>query len=85
MGNSRCQDTGLARAGTREHQHGTINTFHRVALLGIETRDIIRGRAAARARGHGPRGNTAGFRRGCSGFIVKERYVVTNGSHCVSM
>ena len=35
-----------------KHQHRPVQRFHRLALLGIEPGEILRGRGRARARGN---------------------------------
>ena len=48
----RGQHAGLAGAGAGQHQHRAVQRFHRLALLGIEPGEILRGRGRARARGN---------------------------------
>jgi hypothetical protein len=47
MREARGQDAGLPGSGTSEHQQRPVDGLHRVALLGVETREIV-GHAAAR-------------------------------------
>ena len=51
MGDAAGQHARLAGAGAGQHQHRTIQRFHRLALLGIEAGEILRGRSRPGARG----------------------------------
>ena len=51
MGDARGQHARLAGAGAGQHQHGSIQRLHRLALLGIEPGKILRRRGRTRARG----------------------------------
>ena len=46
------QHAGLAGAGAGQHQHRSVQRFHRLALLGIEAGEILRRGGRARARGN---------------------------------
>ena len=52
VGDARGQHPGFAGAGARQHQHGSVQRFHRLALLGIEPGEILRGRGRPGARGN---------------------------------
>ncbi len=51
MGDPAGQHPGLAGAGPGQHQNRPVQRFHRLALLGIEAREILRGRGRAGTRG----------------------------------
>jgi hypothetical protein len=52
VGDARGQHACFAGAGAGQHQHRSIQGFHRLALLGIEPGEILRGRGRAGARGN---------------------------------
>ena len=52
VGDAAGQHAGLAGAGARQHQHRAVQRFHRLALLGIEAGEILRGRGRPRTRGN---------------------------------
>ncbi len=56
MGDPAGQHPGLAGAGAGQHQNRAIQRFHRFALLGIEAREILRGRRRPGARGNAASG-----------------------------
>ena len=51
VGDARGQHAGLAGAGAGQHQHRAVERLHRLALLGIEARQILRAGRRPRARG----------------------------------
>jgi len=51
VGDAAGQHAGLAGAGPGQHQHRSVQRFHRLALLGIEAGEILRGRGRTRTRG----------------------------------
>ena len=51
VGDAAGQHAGLAGAGARQHQHRSVQRFHRLALFGIEAGEILRGRGRPGARG----------------------------------
>jgi hypothetical protein len=51
VGDAAGQHAGFAGAGTRQDQHRPLQRLHRLALLGIEAGEILRGRGRAGARG----------------------------------
>ena len=59
MRNAGGEHARLAGAGAGQHQHGTIQRLHRLALLGIEAVEIT---CPAVRRGPRARGNAAGSR-----------------------
>ena len=79
VGDAHGEHAGLAGAGAGQHQHRAVERLHRLALLGIEPREI--GRAAAR-RGTGARGNAA--RRGGRRFGGFDEALqrVSHGKRC---
>ena len=50
VGDAGGQHAGLAGAGAGQNQHGPVQRHDRVALLGIEPGEILRGRRGARTR-----------------------------------
>ena len=50
MGDATGQHARLAGAGPRQHQDRSVQRFHRLALLGIEACEILRGRSRPCAR-----------------------------------
>ena len=52
VGDARGQHAGLAGAGARQHQDRSVQRFHRLTLLGIETCQILRRCGCARTRGN---------------------------------
>ena len=51
VGDAAGQHAGLAGAGARQYQDRPVQRFHRLALLGIEAGEILRGRSRPGTRG----------------------------------